>query len=53
MTILGVGLVLLAFLTVALFPVWPFSRGWGYAPSAVTAMLLMGLIGLVRTGAWL
>ncbi|HUP18498.1 MAG TPA: DUF3309 family protein [Gemmatimonadota bacterium] len=51
--ITGSGLVLLLIMSIALFPVWPFSRAWGYTPSAVTGVLLMGLIGLVRTGATL
>ena len=51
--VLGFGMVMLLFGTVALFPVWPFSRQWGYAPSAVTGTLLMGLIGLIQTGAML
>lgn len=48
--ITGSGLVLLLILTVTLFPVWPFSREWGYAPSALTGILLICLIGLVRLG---
>ncbi|MFN2420597.1 MAG: DUF3309 family protein [Gemmatimonadota bacterium] len=45
---LGVGLVFLLMLTLALFPTWPYSRRWGYAPSAATGTLLLGLIGLLR-----
>ncbi|MDX1661231.1 MAG: DUF3309 family protein [Gemmatimonadota bacterium] len=48
--LLGIGLVFLLFLTIALLPIWPFSRQWGYAPSAVTGVLLMGLIGLLQLG---
>lgn len=51
--VMGMGLVLLLFFTVALFPVWPFSRQLGYAPSALTASLLVSLIGLIQTGAML
>lgn len=47
---LGSGLVFLMFLSVALLPVWPFSRRWGYAPSATAGILLIGLIGLLRLG---
>lgn len=48
--VLGLGLVFLLFLSVALLPVWPFSRRWGYAPSAATGFLLIGLIGLLQLG---
>lgn len=48
--LLGFGLVFLLFLSVALLPVWPFSRQWGYAPSAATGFLLIGLIGLLQLG---
>ncbi len=51
--VLGSGLVMLLVGTVALFPVWPFSRQWGYTPSAVTGTVLAGLIGLIQTGAML
>ena len=47
----GPGLVVLLVLSVLLFPIWPFSRTWGYAPSALTGTLLIGLIGLLRLGA--
>lgn len=47
---LGVGMVFLLFLAVALLPVWPFSRRWGYAPSAAAGVLLVGLIGLLQLG---
>ncbi len=46
----GVGLVFLLFLVIALLPVWPFARRWGYAPSAAAGVLLMGLIGLLQLG---
>lgn len=48
--ITGSSLVLLLVLTVALFPVWPFSREWGYTPSALTGILLICLIGMVQLG---
>lgn len=48
--LVGAGMVFLLMLSIALFPVWPFSRGWGYAPSALTGTLLIGLIGLLRLG---
>ena len=50
---LGLGLVFVLLLTLALYPVWPYSRGWGFAPSAATGALLAGLIGLLHAGAHL
>lgn len=49
---LGICLVLLLLTSVAALPVWPFSREWGYAPSALTGLLLMGLIGLMQLSVW-
>lgn len=37
-------MVLVALLVVAAAPVWPWSRGWGWAP---TGMLAMGLVTMV------
>ncbi|TVR28833.1 MAG: DUF3309 family protein [Nitriliruptor sp.] len=37
-------MVLVALLVVAAAPVWPWSRGWGWAP---TGMLAMGLATMV------
>ena len=48
--LLGIGMVFLLFLAVVLLPVWPFSRRWGYAPSAAAGVLLIGLIGLLQLG---
>ncbi|MDX1624215.1 MAG: DUF3309 family protein [Gemmatimonadota bacterium] len=48
--LLGAMLVALLTLSVATLPYWPFSREWGYAPSAISTTLLVALIGLVRTG---
>ena len=36
--------VILAVIVVFAMPVWPWSRGWGWAPAG---MLLMGLASLV------
>lgn len=48
--VLGAMLVLLLTLSVATLPYWPFSRQWGYAPSAISMTLLVALIGLVQSG---
>lgn len=41
------GTILLIILILALIgaiPAWPYSRGWGYGPSAVTVVLLIVVI---------
>lgn len=48
---LGLGLVFLLFLSLAVYPLWPYSREWGYTPSAVSGALLASLIGLLQFGA--
>jgi uncharacterized protein DUF3309 len=48
---LGAGLVFVLFLSLAVYPIWPYSRQWGFAPSAVGGALLIGLIGLLEIGA--
>ncbi len=36
--------VLLALLIVAVMPVWPYSRGWGWPPAGILAMGLVTLV---------
>ncbi len=43
-------LVILILLLVGAFPSWPYSRGWGYAPSGGLGLLLVILVILVATG---
>jgi hypothetical protein len=50
-TMLGAGLVFMLLLALAVYPIWPYSRQWGFAPSAVSGALLIGLIGLIEIGA--
>lgn len=40
-------LVLFAVATVAALPLWPYSRRWGFAPSAVTGAAMVVLAGLI------
>jgi len=35
---------LLAVLLIATVPVWPYSRRWGYTPTAVALLLLLGFM---------
>lgn len=34
-------LVLLVLLILAVVPAWPYSRGWGYAPSGLLSLILV------------
>jgi hypothetical protein len=48
------GITLLLFLVlfqVAVTPAWPYSRTWGYAPSATVALGVILVMVLVVTGA--
>jgi uncharacterized protein DUF3309 len=47
MTILLVILILMLLGTV---PAWPYSRGWGYAPSGGLGLVVLILLVLVLTG---
>lgn len=37
-------LILLILLLLGAIPAWPYSRGWGYAPSGVVLILLVVLV---------
>jgi Protein of unknown function (DUF3309) len=43
-------LLLLIVLLVATFPVYPYSRGWGYYPTSVLTVLLIAYLFLVWLG---
>lgn len=43
-TILLIVLILLIF---GLLPTWPYSRGWGYYPSGIVAVILIIIILMV------
>ncbi|MCH8623010.1 DUF3309 family protein [Undibacterium sp. TS12] len=45
-------LVILILILVGLFPVWPYSRSWGYGPSTLTSLIVIALIVMLLTG-WL
>jgi hypothetical protein len=34
-------LILLVLLLIGALPAWPYSRGWGYAPSGLLGLLLL------------
>jgi len=43
-------LILLFLLIVGALPAWPYSRGWGYAPSGILGVLLIIMLVLLLTG---
>ncbi|HEY3536827.1 MAG: DUF3309 family protein [Trinickia sp.] len=43
-------LVVLILLLIGAFPAWPYSRGWGYAPTGGLGLLLVIVILLVVFG---
>jgi hypothetical protein len=43
-------LVLLILLLVGALPAWPYSRGWGYYPSGISAVVLVLVVVLLLTG---
>lgn len=43
-------LILIVVLIIAAAPAWPYSRGWGYRPGGVLAVVLVILLLLYLTG---
>lgn len=43
-------LVLLILMLLGAVPAWPYSRGWGYAPSGIVVVLLIVLVIALSTG---
>lgn len=41
--------VLLVLALVGALPSWPYSRGWGYAPSGLVSVLLLVLLVMLLT----
>ena len=44
MTLGTILLIILILLLIGAVPTWPYSRGWGYAPSSVLGLLLIIVI---------
>ena len=44
MTLGTILLIILILLLIGAVPTWPYSRGWGYAPSGVLGLLLIIVI---------
>jgi hypothetical protein len=43
-------LLILVLLLIGVVPAWPYSRGWGYAPSGLLGTVLVVLLLLVVMG---
>jgi hypothetical protein len=43
-------LIVLVLMLVGALPAWPYSTGWGYAPSGVAGLLVVVLLILLLTG---
>ena len=43
-------LIIVVLLLIGALPAWPYSSGWGYAPSGVLTILLIVLVVLLATG---
>lgn len=43
-------LIILVLVLVGAIPTWPYSRGWGYAPSGVVGVVLVVLLILLLLG---
>lgn len=50
MTLTTVLLIVLLLLLLGAIPAWPYSRGWGYAPSGTVGLIVIILIILILTG---
>jgi hypothetical protein len=43
-------LIVLILLLIGAIPSWPYSRGWGYAPSGILGIVLIVVLILALTG---
>jgi hypothetical protein len=50
MTLGTILLIVLILLLIGAVPSWPYSRGWGYAPSGLLGIILIIVIVLLLTG---
>lgn len=50
MTLATFALAVLIVLIILSLPIWPFSRGWGFLPSAFFGVILLILLVLVWLG---
>ena len=50
MTLGTILLILLILLLIGAIPTWPYSRGWGYAPSGLLGAILIVVLILLLLG---
>jgi hypothetical protein len=50
MTLGPVLLIIVFLLLIGAMPTWPYSRGWGYAPSGVAGVMLVVVLLLLAGG---
>ncbi|HEX7686363.1 MAG TPA: DUF3309 family protein [Burkholderiaceae bacterium] len=50
MTLGTILLIVLVLFLLGAIPAWPYSRGWGYAPSGVLGLLVVILLIMLLTG---
>lgn len=43
-------LIILVLAMIGALPTWPHSRDWGYAPSGITALIVVILLVMLLTG---
>jgi hypothetical protein len=43
-------LIVLVLILIGAIPTWPYSRGWGYAPSGVLGVVLLVVLVLLLLG---
>lgn len=50
MSVSTILLVVLVLALLGVIPIWPHSRGWGYAPSGVVTVVAIVLLVMLLTG---
>jgi hypothetical protein len=43
-------IIILILILIGTLPTWPYSRGWGYAPSGILGLVVIVLLILLLTG---
>ncbi|MFM9861654.1 DUF3309 domain-containing protein [Pseudoxanthobacter sp. M-2] len=50
MTLSTILIIILILLLIGAIPSWPYSRGWGYAPSGILGVILVIILVLALMG---
>jgi len=50
MSITSLLLILAMLILIGVIPTWPYSRGWGYTPSGIVAVVIIVLLALFLFG---